>query len=105
MEATPPLVHHPGPSVKALMDGLKITVQTAQSLPREADFDYHVSLLVSRRVVDSVNSRLCALIGLSASACGVAAELRPGEDPDDAFEGLVDATDVAIEAVGDCAPP
>jgi hypothetical protein len=33
----------------------------------------------------------------------MALQLRPGSDPDDAFESLVDVTDSIFESVDDCA--
>ena len=90
--------------VKALMGSLKGTVGAAQRLPGEAEFEYQASLVASTGTLDACSSKLVSIIQRSAAAWGVGLQLRPGSDPDDAFETLVDVTDSIFEEVDDCAP-
>ena len=92
-----------GNFVRMLMGAIKNTVQVAQLLPGEAEFEYQSSLVASKGLLDSNSSRVAALIQRSAAAWGMALQLRPGSDPDDAFESLVDVTDSIFESVDDCA--
>ena len=93
----------PGEFVRTLMGTIKTTVQAAQRLPGEAEFEYQSSLVASKGLLDSSSSRVAALIQRSAGAWGMGLQLRPSSDPDDAFETLVDVTDSIFEAVDDCA--
>jgi hypothetical protein len=103
-EEVPAMLREPqGHFVRTLMGAIKNTVQAAQLLPGEAEFEYQASLVVSQGLLDSSSSRVAALIQRSAAAWGMALQLRPGSDPDDAFESLVDVTDSIFESVDDCA--
>jgi hypothetical protein len=93
----------PGQFVRTLMGSIKTTVQAAQQLPGEAEFEYQLSLVASKGLLDSSSSRVAALIQRSAGAWGMGLQLRPSSDPDDAFETLVDVTDSIFESVDDCA--
>jgi hypothetical protein len=95
----------PGQFVRTLMGTIKATVQAAQLLPGEAEFEYQSSLVASKELLDSSSSRVAALIQRSAGAWGMGLQLRPSSDPDDAFETLVDVTDSIFESVDDCASP
>ena len=92
----------PAAFVRALMGSLKATVQAAQRLPGEAEFEYQASLVKSKDALHSGTARLCALVERSAATWGAGLQLRPGSDPDDAFETLVDVTDAIFEDVDDC---
>ena len=103
-EEVPAMLREPqGNFVRMLMGAIKNTVQVAQLLPGEAEFEYQSSLVASKGLLDSNSSRVAALIQRSAAAWGMALQLRPGSDPDDAFESLVDVTDSIFESVDDCA--
>jgi hypothetical protein len=94
----------PSTFVRELMGAIKGTVQSAQRLPGEVEFEYQSSLVASTGLLDSSSARVAALIQRSAAAWGVGLQLRANSDPDDAFETLVDVTDSIFEAVDDCAP-
>ena len=99
----PALVRDPSMCVKTLMRQILQTVKTSQGLPNATDFAFQASLLSSREGLEAVSTHVCALVRRTAAACGInVVDLQPGGDPDDAFESLVEATDEAIEVVGDC---
>ena len=60
------------------------------------------TLVKSKDALHSGTARLCALVERSAATWGAGLQLRPGSDPDDAFETLVDVTDAIFEDVDDC---